>query len=56
MNWHNMLWRKPGRRNEERRKFRQLMKKVEAIRIRDGLSKAELAAALGANVDVFAPG
>jgi DNA-binding transcriptional regulator YiaG len=46
-----MRWRAPGRRNEERRKFLQLMKKVEAIRLRHGMSKTELAAELGANVD-----
>lgn len=27
------------------------MKKIEAIRVRDGMSKTQLAAALGANVD-----
>jgi ribosome-binding protein aMBF1 (putative translation factor) len=50
-NRHSLLWRAPGRRSAERDKFRRLMKKVEATRVRDGMSKTELAAKLGANVD-----
>ena len=46
-----MRWRAPGRRDEERRKFQRLMRKLEATRLRLGMNKAELAAALGANVD-----
>jgi len=40
------FWRKPGRRDEERGKFAALMRKVEAIRLRDGMSKTALAAEL----------
>jgi ribosome-binding protein aMBF1 (putative translation factor) len=50
-NRHSLLWRAPGRRSAERDKFRRLMRKVEATRVRDGMSKTELAAKLGANVD-----
>ena len=50
-NRHSMRWRAPGRRNAEREKFRRLMKKVEAVRIRYGMTKTELATELGANVD-----
>jgi ribosome-binding protein aMBF1 (putative translation factor) len=46
-----MMWRAPGRRSAEREKFRRLMQKVEAVRERDGITKTELAAELGANVD-----
>jgi hypothetical protein len=48
---HTYFWRKPGRRDEERKKFSALMRKVEAVRIRYGMTKAKLAAELGANVD-----
>jgi DNA-binding transcriptional regulator YiaG len=50
-NRHSMMWRAPGRRSAEREKFRRLMQKVEAIRLRYGMNKAELATELGANVD-----
>ena len=50
-NRHSMMWRAPGRRSAEREKFRRLMHKVEAVRERDGMTKTELAAELGANVD-----
>jgi DNA-binding transcriptional regulator YiaG len=46
-----MRWRRPGRRDEERKQFAALMRKVEAVRIRYGMTKTELAAKLGANVD-----
>ena len=48
---HTYLWRKPGRRDAERKKFAALMRKVEAVRLRYGMTKRELAAELGANVD-----
>jgi ribosome-binding protein aMBF1 (putative translation factor) len=48
---HSYLWRRPGRRDEERKRFADLMRKVEAVRIRYGMNKTELAAELGANVD-----
>ena len=47
---HSYLWRQPGRRDEERKRFSDLMRKVEAVRIRYGMTKTELAAELGANV------
>jgi DNA-binding transcriptional regulator YiaG len=47
----SMRWRRPGRRDEERKQFAALMRKVEAVRIRYGMTKTELAAKLGANVD-----
>ena len=48
---HTCFWRRPGRRDEERKHFAALMRKVEADRIRYGMTKTELAAELGANVD-----
>jgi len=48
---HTYFWRRPGRREEERKRFADLMRKVEAVRIRHGMTKAQLAAELGANVD-----
>ena len=48
---HTYFWRRPGRRDEERKQFAVLMRKVEAVRIRYGMTKTELAAELGANVD-----
>jgi hypothetical protein len=48
---HSFLWRKPGRRDEERKRFAALMRKVEAVRTRCGMTKTELAAGRGANVD-----
>ena len=43
---HTYFWRKPGRRDEEREQFAALMRKVEAVRIRYGMTRTEL----GANV------
>jgi len=48
---HSYHWRKPGRRDEERKRFARSMAQVEKIRLRHGMSKTELAAELGANVD-----
>jgi hypothetical protein len=48
---HTYFWRKPGRRDEERKKFSALMRKVEAVRLRYGMSRTALAAELGANVE-----
>jgi hypothetical protein len=47
MDRHSLLWRRPGRRNAERRSFAALMRKVEARRRKLGMSKRELAAKLG---------
>jgi len=44
------FWRKPGRRDEERKRFAALMRKVEAVWLRYGMTKTELAVELGANV------
>jgi hypothetical protein len=48
---HSYLWRRPGRRDQERKRFAALMRKVEAVRLPYGMTKTELAAELGANVD-----
>ncbi len=40
---HSYFWRRPGRRDEERRKFATLMQKVEVLRIRIGMSRIDLA-------------
>jgi DNA-binding transcriptional regulator YiaG len=48
---HTYFWRRPGRRDTERKQFEALMRKVEAVRLRYGMTKTELAAELGANVD-----
>jgi hypothetical protein len=48
---HTYFWRRPGRPDEEQKQFAALMRKVEAVRIRCGTTKTELAAGLGANVD-----
>src|SRR5215469_8910158 len=36
-------WRRPGRRDEERKKFASLMRKLEHFRLRQGITKRELA-------------
>jgi ribosome-binding protein aMBF1 (putative translation factor) len=46
---HTYFWRRPGRRDEERKQFAVLMRKVEGIRVREGLSKSALAAEIGTN-------
>jgi DNA-binding transcriptional regulator YiaG len=46
-----MLWRAPGRRDEERKRFAASMRKVEAIRVRGDLTKQALAAEIGTNED-----
>jgi DNA-binding transcriptional regulator YiaG len=48
---HTYFWRKPGRRDEERKRFAALMRKVEALRLRLGISKTELAAELETTTD-----
>jgi ribosome-binding protein aMBF1 (putative translation factor) len=48
---HSYLRRKPGRRDEERRRFAELMRRVEKIRVREGLTKRALAAEIGASED-----
>ena len=50
---HTYFWRKPGRRDEERKRFAALMRKVEAIRLRDGITKTALAAELETTTDAL---
>jgi DNA-binding transcriptional regulator YiaG len=40
-------WRRPGRRDEERASFNRLVQRLVRVRLREGLSKAELARRLG---------
>ena len=48
---HTYFWRKPGRRDEERKRFAALMRKLEAVRIQDGMSNQALAAELETTTD-----
>jgi ribosome-binding protein aMBF1 (putative translation factor) len=48
---HTYFWRRPGRRDEERKTFAALMRKVEAVRLRSGMSKMALAAELETTTD-----
>jgi DNA-binding transcriptional regulator YiaG len=50
---HTYFWRKPGRRDEERRKFAALMRNVEALRLRLGISKTALAGELETTNDAL---
>lgn len=50
-NRHSLMWRKPGRRDQERKRFAALMRKVEALRLRLGMNKTELAAELETTTD-----
>lgn len=50
---HTYFWRRPGRRDAERKKFSVLMSEVERIRLRDGLTKTAMAIAIGVRKDVF---
>lgn len=50
---HTYFWRKPGRRDKEREAFSRLMRDVERVRLRDGLSKAAVARELGTSKDVL---
>ena len=43
-NRNSLMWRAPGRRSAEREKFRRLIKKVEAVRVREGMTKTKLSA------------
>jgi hypothetical protein len=49
---HTYFWRKPGRRDAERKKFAALMRKVEKVRLRDRLTLRVLAAEIGTTRDV----
>lgn len=48
---HSFLWRAPSRRDQERKRFAALMRKVEAVRIGREMSKNELAAKLETTTD-----
>jgi DNA-binding transcriptional regulator YiaG len=50
---HSYLWRKPGRRNEERAQFAALMRRVEARRLKLGMSKSKLAGELETTTDAL---
>jgi hypothetical protein len=40
---NSRYWRRPGRRDEERERFNRLMRKLERYRLREGITKRELA-------------
>ena len=50
---HSLMSRAPGHRNAEREKFRRLMQKLEASRVRYGMTKTALAAALETTTDAL---
>jgi len=50
---HTYFWRKLGRRDEERKNFVALMRKVEALRLRLGMSKTTLAGELETTTDAL---
>ncbi len=52
-NAHSLFWRKPGRRDAERKSFARLIRKVEKVRFRDGATKTATATAIGVGKDVF---
>jgi ribosome-binding protein aMBF1 (putative translation factor) len=46
-------WRRPGRRDVERARFNRLMRRLERVRIREGMTKRELARRLKTHKDVI---
>jgi DNA-binding transcriptional regulator YiaG len=52
-NRHSLMWRRPSRRDVERKRFAALMWKIEALRLRLGMSKTELAAELETTTDAL---
>lgn len=46
-------WRRPGRRDEERKRFTRLVQELERIRLREGMTKTELARQLGTHPTVI---
>jgi len=46
-------WRRPGRRDEERKRFTRLMQKLERYRLREGITKRELARRLKTSEDAI---
>jgi ribosome-binding protein aMBF1 (putative translation factor) len=53
MNRHSLLWRQPGRRDAERKRFAAIMRRVEARRLKLGMSKTKLAAELETTTDAL---
>jgi hypothetical protein len=47
------MWRKPARRDAERKNVARLMAQLEKIRLRDGITKTAMATAIGFRKDVF---
>jgi hypothetical protein len=50
---HSLMWRKPDRRDAERKSFSRLMAQLERIRLRGGLTKTTTATAIGVGKDLF---
>jgi hypothetical protein len=48
---HTYFFRRPGRRDEERKRFAALMRKVEVVPLRYGMTKAALAVELQTTKD-----
>jgi DNA-binding transcriptional regulator YiaG len=47
------MWRKPARRDAERKNVARLMSQVERIRLREGITKTAATTAIGVRKDVF---
>jgi hypothetical protein len=46
-------WRRPGRRDEERKKFAGLIRRLERVRLRESWTKRELARGLKTSEDAI---
>ena len=49
----SLYWRRPGRRDEERARFNRLVRKLEHLRMREGMTKRELARQLSTSKEVI---
>lgn len=49
----SLYWRRPGRRDEQRARFNRLMRKLERFRLREGITKRELALRLNTSEDAI---
>jgi len=49
----SLYWRRPHRRDEERERFNRLIQKLERFRLREGLTKRELARRLNTSKDAI---
>lgn len=49
---YSLSRRRPGRRQNERKRFARLINALERIRIRDGMTNAELARGIGTGANV----